>query len=185
MNMDTKTKIATVFMVALLVGTIGYTMYDIGYTQATIHLSESFDTDDSKDFDGYMTFTVTKEDGSSVIAWEGHNSITTAGLNAIREQIAGTQTADFDYIAIGSGTGGTTTLNAEEFRAQGTYATGTTGVYTITYTWNAGTFTAETITEAGCFNAAADGIMLNYQTFSGIALTATDSLEVEFEFTIS
>lgn len=182
MNIDRKTILATVVMASLIIG-MGAVIF--GQNGQILHLTEGIDAGDGTNYEGYMTFTVIKEDGSSVVAWEGSNAITSLGLDAICEQIAGTQTADFDYIAIGTGTGGTTTLNAEAFRAQGTFAAGATGVYTITYTWTAGTFTAETITEAGCLNLAAVGVLLNYQTFTGIALTSTDSLEVEFEFTIS
>ena len=126
-----------------------------------------------------------KEDGSRIIAWEGHNAMTSLGLDYICSQVSGTQAADMDYIAIGEGTGGTTALNDESFRAQGSYTKGATGIYTMDYTWTAGTFSGEVITESGCLNAAAAGILFNYQTFSGITLTSTDSLAVEFEFTFS
>ena len=183
--MNRKTILVSAFMVVLLVGTFGATMYNLGSSNTKpLYLQEGLESGDG-DFEGYMTFTVVKEDGSRIIAWEGHNAITTAGLNAIREQISGTQTADFDYIAIGTGTGGTTALNAEIFRQQGTYAAGATGVFTITEVFTAGTFSGQVVTEAGCLNAASTGILLNYQTFTGITLTVTDSLEVEFEFTIS
>jgi hypothetical protein len=122
------------------------------------------------------------------LAWSEHNVITNAGRNQIRDQIGGTAGNAFDYIAIGSGSGGdasSTTLVTEEFRAQGTYAEPTDYNWTITYTWTAGTFSGETITEAGCLNAAAAGILLNYQDFTGITLSASDSLQVQFEFMVT
>ena len=171
-------------LVALLITTVGFTL---AQNTEILILREQIGAGDGErgDIGAWMTFTVIKEDGSRIIAWEGHNAMTALGLDYICSQVSGTQAADQDYIAIGEGTGGTTTLNNEAFRAQGTYTKGATGIYTIDYTWTAGTFTAETITEAGCLNAAAAGILFNYQTFSGIALTSTDSLAVEFEFTFS
>jgi len=182
--MNKKETIIGLVLVVLLMTTLGFTFAQ----QAKIlDLQEQIGAGDGErgDIGAWMTFTVIHEDGSRVIAWEGHNAMTALGLDYICSQVSGTQAADMDYIAIGSGTGGTTTLNAEEFRAQGTYTKGATGVFTINYTWVATTFDGEVITEAGCLNAAADGILFNYQTFAGITLTATDSLAVEFEFTFS
>ena len=176
--------IVGLLLVALLVTTVGFTLAQQGEIQ---NLREQIGAGDGErgDTGAWMTFTVIKEDGTRIIAWEGHNAMTALGLDYICSQVSGTQAADQDYIAIGTGTGGTTTLNNEAFRAQGTYTKGATGVFTIDYTWTAGTFSGEVITEAGTLNAAAAGILFNYQTFSGITLTSTDSLAVEFEFTFS
>jgi len=171
-------------LVTLLIATLGFTFIQ---RAEILNLQEQIGAGDGErgDIGAWMTFRVIQEDGSSFIAWEGHNAMTPLGLDYICSQVAGTQAADTDYIAIGTGTGGTTTLNNEAFRAQGSYTKGTTGVFTIDYTWVAGTFSGELITEAGTLNAAAAGTLFNYQTFSAITLTATDSLAVEFEFTFS
>ena len=168
----------------LLITTVGFTLAQQGEILA---LQEQIGAGDGErgDIGAWITFTVIKEDGSRIIAWEGHNAMTALGLDYIGVQCAGTALAAMDYIAIGEGTGGTTSLNNEFDRQQGSFTAGATGVYTMDYTWNAGAFSAETITEAGCLNAGAAGVLFNYQTFSGIALTATDSLAVEFEFTFS
>ena len=126
-----------------------------------------------------------------------HNVITYVGLNATRWYLSDQGTVNnnastnaFRWIGIGSGSGGgasSTTLQTEEFRAAATFALvgGVNGNWTLTYTWTAGTFSGETITEAGVFNAAASGILLNYQDFSGITLQSTDSLQVQFMFQVS
>jgi len=126
-----------------------------------------------------------------------HNVITSVGLNASRHHLSdqtwvnnNATTNAFQWIAIGSGTGGgaaSTALQTEEFRASATFAqvASVNGNWTLTYTWTAGTFAGEIITEAGVFNAAAVGILLNYQDFSGITLQSTDSLQVEFMFNIA
>lgn len=126
-----------------------------------------------------------------------HNVMTTVGLNWIRRMIAdqtyvnnNATTNASHYIAIGEGSGGgvgSTTLQTEYARAIGTFAMPSATNWTLTYTWGAGNFSAETITEAGCFDesAADSGILLNYQDFTGIPLGASDSLQVQFEFDVS
>ena len=143
-------------------------------------------------FGSYMTFTVVKEDGSRVLAWAGHNVLTTVGLNACRWMISGVPGTNLNFtgIAIGTGSGGgvgSTALLAEIFRASATFdnITPVAGNWTLTKTWPAGTFSGQLVTEAGVFNWATGGILLNYQDFSAITLTAADSLEVEFEFMIA
>ena len=182
--MERKTILVTAVVAMLLVGTIAIML---GQNNKILNLQEQVGAGDGErgDIGAWMTFTVIKEDGSRIIAFEGHNTMTALGLDYICSQVSGTQAADMDYIAIGTGTGGTTALTAEIFRAQGTYTKGTTGVFTIDYTWTAGTFSGQVVTESGTLNAASTGTLFNYQTFAGITLTATDSLAVEFEFTFS
>lgn len=182
--MERKTLLVTALMALLLVGASAVML---GQNNKILALQEQIGAGDGErgDIGAWMTFTIIKEDGTRIIAWEGHNTMTSLGLDYIGVQCAGTALAAMDYIAIGEGTGGTTALNNEFDRQQGSFTAGATGVYTMDYTWNAGAFSAETITEAGCLNAGAAGVLFNYQTFSGISLTATDSLAVEFEFTFS
>jgi hypothetical protein len=192
-----KTLLVSAIMLILVIGTLATYSYNMGVNNTLndlrdennklLDLVENLGAGDGErgDTGAWMTFTVIHEDGSRVIAWEGHNAMTPLGLDYICEQVSGTQSTDMDWLAIGDGTGGTTTLNNELFRAQGSYTAGSTGVFTIDYTWVATTFSGEVITEAGTLNQASTGVLFNYQTFSGITLTVTDSLAVEFEFTFS
>jgi len=182
--MDKKFITVTAVMALLLVGTFAVLL---GQNNKILALQEQIGAGDGEcgDIGAWITFTVIKEDGTRIEALKIHNAMTALGLDYICEQVSGTQGADMLYIAIGEGTGGTTALNNEAFRALGTYTKGATGVFTVDYTWTAGTFTAETITESGVLNAASVGVLFNYQTFTGIPLTSTDSLAVEFEFTFS
>ena len=188
MNISRKELLATLVICSLLIGTVGLTLVqqaEILSLREQVGSGVAMSGGEKGDLGAWMTFTVIKIDGERIIAWEGHNTMTALGLDYICSQVSGTQGADMLYIAIGEGTGGTTTLTTESFRELGTYTKGTTGVFTADYTFTAGTFTAETITEAGVLNAASTGVLFNYQTFTGIPLTSTDSLAVEFEFTFS
>lgn len=118
------------------------------------------------------------------------NLITNVGRNATRDYLGGTAGASFDYIGVGTGTGGGAGSEALvtpfSTRQQGTYDdTAVAYNFTITTTFAAGFFSDTTITESAVFNASSSGIMLNYQSFSGIVLSAADSLQVIFEFMIS
>lgn len=154
------------------------------------YLSEHSGLDSEvKTVSGHLTVLVLREGETDwQLAWSEHNVITNAGKNQIRDQIGGTAGAAFDYIAIGTGSGGgvsSTALVTEFTRQQGTYAEPVDYNWTITYTFGAGTFSGTTITEAGCLNAAASGTLLNYQDFTGITLQSGDSLQVQFEFMVS
>lgn len=170
---------------------VGYIAFDQGrYYQQTY--DENIGLQKVAPFGAYMSFLVIHEDGSSVLAWSGHNTMTTVGLNACRWYISGVPAANanFTWIAIGTGSGGgvgSTALATEAFRASATFENTTTaaGNWTLTYTWTAGTFSGEAITEAGVLNAATGGILLNYQDFAAITLSASDSLQVTFEFEIA
>jgi hypothetical protein len=117
-----------------------------------------------------------------------HNVITNAGRTALRGHIGDTAVAVWDYLAIGTGTGGgvgSTTLETEFAREQGTYATVGSYNFTITYEWGPGNFSGQTITELGVLNAAAAGTLLNYDdSFSRGPLQSTDSLEVTVNFQV-
>jgi hypothetical protein len=123
------------------------------------------------------------------LAWSEHNFLTDEGRLYICDQIGGTSGTAADYIAVGTGTGGgvgDTDLQTQfSTRQQGTFAEPVAYNWTITTTFAAGFFDGEVITEAACFDAAAVGNMLNYQDFSGITLSAADSLQVQFEFIVT
>jgi hypothetical protein len=129
-----------------------------------------------------------------------HNTMCNIGLNETRNMIAdqtyvnnNASTNAFRYINIGTGSGGgaSSTNLTTLFDCQvGTFAevSGVVGNWTLTYTWTAGAFSGETITEAGVSDIAlSDGsaIILNYQDFTGITLQSTDSLQVQFMFQVS
>ena len=93
----------------------------------------------------------------------------------------------WDYIAIGTGSGGgvgSSTLVAETHRAQGTYATVGSYNFTITYEWGAGNFSGQTITECGVLNSNSGGTLLNYDDSFSRTLESTDSLEVVVNFQV-
>jgi hypothetical protein len=93
-----------------------------------------------------------------------------------------------EYIAIGTGAtspvAGNTTLGTEVARS--TLQAGTQpDQYTdrVQATFAAGVGTG-TITEAGRFNASSAGTLVGRQTFTGIVKSATDSLQITYDFTI-
>lgn len=133
------------------------------------------------------------DESSFTLAHSGHNVMCTAGLNWIRDMLANQTTATSSdntshYIAIGTGSGGgagSSALQSEFDRQIGTYAEPVAGNWTLTYTWTAGSFDSDTISEAGCINDSSGGVLLNYQDFTGILLNSGDSLQVQFEFQVS
>lgn len=178
---------ATIIMFCLIVGTIAFS-FDYGHK---VGINEGLDLNrhDTSGLTYVGQITVIKTSGNGdVLKTSFHNFITNAGLLAICDYIGGTSGNPFDYIAIGTGEGQTTsstTLATEAFRAQGTFAEPVAYNWTITYTFPASTFDGENITEFGCFNAGTGGTMLNYQSDGGRVLTATDSLQVIIEFMVS
>ena len=126
-------------------------------------------------------------DGELVSSEAHHNVITNAGRTALRGHIGDTTVAVWDYIAIGTGSGGgvgSTTLVTETHRAQGTYATVGSYNFTITYEWGAGNFSSQTITECGVLNSNSGGTLLNYDDSFSRTLESTDSLEVVVNFQV-
>lgn len=117
------------------------------------------------------------------------NIIVAGGFDYICQQVSGTASTPMNYIAVGTGSVtpviGNTTLGAESARVLGAYAhTAGTQVFTVTATFNPGVATAA-ITEAGVFNAASAGTMLDRVTFSVINKGANDTLTATFQFTLS
>lgn len=93
----------------------------------------------------------------------------------------------YDYIAIGTGTtaaaAGDTALGTEQMREAGTGTQVTTTVTNDTAhlesTFNITSTLA--ITEAGMFNAASSGTMLNRQVFSAVNVVDGDTLVVKWD----
>lgn len=114
------------------------------------------------------------------------NAITALGDAHVADQMSDQGGAAMSHMAVGSGTGGTTTLNAEEARValdsttQGTGGDDNDVVYVATF--GAGVGTAA-LTEAGIFNDASVGTLFTYATFAAINKAAGDSLEITWTVT--
>jgi len=114
------------------------------------------------------------------------NTITTKGKAITAEQLGGTTTAPVTAIAIGIGTGGTTTLNSEIVTAGGqrgaatvtnttTTTTGDTEQWVKTFSFT-GSFA---VTEEGLLdNNTSGGNLMAYQTFSAVTIVDTDTLQI-------
>jgi hypothetical protein len=127
--------------------------------------------------------------------WYSHNITVNAGLEWVKSVIsnngdteAGT---DFmEYVAVGSNNtspaAGDTTLNTEITtsglgRAIGTYASGATGVCTVTKSFSV--TGSETVEEAGLFDDPTAGTMLARVLTGTTSVSNGDTLEVEWTIT--
>jgi len=139
---------------------------------------------------GTLTLELRDENGKLKETRRKDNIIVSSGFDFICQQVSGTAvTTAMTYIAVGTGSTapviGNTALGAETARVNGTYAhTGGTQVFTVSATFNPGVATAA-IQEAGVFNAASAGTMLDRVTFSVINKGANDTLTATFQFTLS
>lgn len=114
-----------------------------------------------------------------------HNSVTTAGKNMIADRLLASPSLGVPtHMAIGTGTGGTTTLNTELDRNALTTKTRSGAVVTMVGDWAAGDGTGA-ITEAGIFDASSSGNMHTYSSFSVINKGASDTLSITWTLTIS
>lgn len=143
--------------------------------------------------EGRWKLEVIGPDGKVKEQRAARNLIVTAGLNHIRSFLLDSVTPSAEvrmgWIAIGSDatavSAANTTLGTELARgAVSTYTAGGTGVATIDRTFGAGVGTG-TITEAGVFNNATTGTMLNRVTFAAVTKGAGDSLKVTFTLTLA
>ena len=180
--------IVGLLLVALLITTVGYTLAQQSeINNLRLQIDDKIPFSDNEDDWGATFYFKVYRFGFLLSEEAYHNVITNAARTALRGHIGDTTVAVWDYIAIGTGTGGSatsTTLVTEAFRSQGTYATVGSYNFTITYEWAAGTFSGETITEAGVLNAAAAGTLLNYDDNFSRTLQSTDSLEVIVNFQV-
>jgi len=126
--------------------------------------------------------------GEVIYTFADENVITNAGRVALTGHIGDTAIAVFDYIQVGTGTGGdaasTDLVTPFSTRGQGTYAYVASYNFTITYEFAPGFFGGETITETGCFNAVTGVTMLSYDDSFSRTLTSSDSLEIVFNFQV-
>jgi hypothetical protein len=184
-----KKEIALGFLViALLFSTVGFMVYQQNQIQQLqLELNEVIPLNEFRDWGATIYMNVYR-DGVLLSQEAYHNVITNAGRTALRGHIGDSAVAEWNYLAIGNGTGGgvgSTTLVDEFSRYQGTYAPVGSYNFTITFEWTAGNFSGETITECGVLNAAAAGTLLNYDdSFSRGPLQSTDSLEVVVNFQV-
>jgi hypothetical protein len=113
------------------------------------------------------------------------NTVTTAGLNGIADQILDSPSLGVPtHMAIGEGTGGTTTLNDELDRNALTSKTRLNAVVTMVGDWAAGDGTGA-LTEAGTLTASSGGELWTYTTFSVVNKGAADGLSINWTLTIS
>lgn len=116
-----------------------------------------------------------------------HNLVTNAGLNAVAGLIA----AEFDYLAIGTGTtaaNATDTALETEFTRENVIATSEgTGVIEYDHVFEVGTGVSEEITEVGLFNSATEtgSTMLNRAVDTAFTLDEDNPLRVVGTITVS
>lgn len=120
---------------------------------------------------------------------EIHNAVTNAGKYGIADQVlASPSLGKPTHVELGTGTGGTTKLNAYVVgsRTAFTSKTRTDGVVTMVTDFGAGVGTGS-ITEAGTFDSATQdgGNMWLYASFTAITKGATDTLKITWTLTIS
>lgn len=138
---------------------------------------------------GALTLTLFKADGTVEVTHKD-NIIVNAGFDLICDSLgAASRPAVLGYIGVGTGSvtpaAADTALGTQTVRQAATYAhTAGTKVFTMTTTFAAGVATAA-LTEAGVFNAAAAGTMLDRVTFPVINKGASDTLQAVFTFTLA
>lgn len=144
------------------------------------------DTTKTKD---NVKVTLRDKDGKIKQQITGHNLVVTTGLNHIADQLASSPSEGaMSHMAVGTGTNavtaGDTALQTELNRQSLSSRTADDNTVTYVANWGAGTGTGA-ITEYGIFNAASDGVMLARFVDDVINKGANDTLQVEWEVTIS
>lgn len=175
-----KRKALDVLFVLCLLSSLGIIAYQQAHIQR-LEVGDVIPINESADW-GATVYMRIYRDGFLLSEESHHNVITNAGRSALRGHIGDSAIAEWNYLAIGTSTGGdasSTTLENEYSRYQGAYATVGSYNFTITFTWTAGNFSGQTIVEYGLLNAAASGTLLSYNDdFSRGPLTASDTLQV-------
>lgn len=139
---------------------------------------------------GALTLMLTKANGEVEVT-QKDNIIVDVGFDFIADAIgkAASRPGVMGYIAVGTGTAAAattqTTLGTEVSRLAATYAhTAGAKTFTFTTTFADGVATGA-LTEAGVFNAASAGIMLDRVVFPVVNKGADDTLTAVFTFTMS
>ena len=146
--------------------------------------------DETMRLHGAMTLIVSRANGDTETIYRD-NLIVNVGFDFIADAIgkSASRPAVMGYIALGTGTTAAAATQSELVteldRNAATYAH-TAGAKTFTFTadFPAGDGTGA-ITEAGVFNAATAGIMLDRVVFPVVNKGADDSLTAVFTFTMS
>lgn len=121
-----------------------------------------------------------------------YNTVTTVGLSECAKLLGGIAADPISHMAIGTGTGGTTALAAEITTGGGQRAAVTPTSQTTTsagdtvQSVNTFTFSSSfAVTEEGLFNAATNGDMIAYRTFSAVNVASGDSLQMTHKVVLS
>jgi hypothetical protein len=200
-----QTLFLTIGVMALLLSMVGITAYYMAGKAYERGFREGVVVNQKKDTQnplaGYLYVSVMRGGQEKYIMhWEGPNAITDVGRNLSRHLLGddtyvnnNATTHAFEWLNIGTGNGGgssSTNLTTYFDGQQATFTVvqGVTGNFTMQYLWSAGSFSGETIQEAGMsdldlFDSTAT--LFNYQDFTGITLQSTDSLNMTFEFSIT
>lgn len=141
---------------------------------------------------GRVTFRLFDKNGRLKYEDVVENGITDDGYDLVAQLLAGAGGNKLSHVGIGDdGTAFASTqtdLLGTSYRKSASYAhTGGTVIFTMTASWGvnepiAGTFGVQ---ETGLFNAATGGDMLSRLTRSVLNKQADDTLEVEYEITMS
>lgn len=139
--------------------------------------------------DGVMNGVLTHKDGTKEKVCR-HNLIVAGGFDFICDAMgASTRPDNMAYIAVGKGTDAVdaeqTSLGSEITRQKASYEhTEGTKIFTLRAKFAEGVGTGA-LTEAGVFNAASGGTMLDRVTFAVVNKGADDTFEATFQFTLS
>lgn len=118
-----------------------------------------------------------------------HNLIVDNGLTRIADLIGKQSTSGFDYIGIGTDNtapaNGNTALGTEVERELASISKPATNQVKYVKVFTFGTGVSHTITEAGLFDAASSGTMLNRLTFTGKDVDTNTDLSVTVTITVS
>lgn len=145
------------------------------------------DSIEANSMDLNYTMHAVLRDASGAVKQEQtvHNTVTTAGKNAIADQLLASPTLGKPtHMGIGTGTPSGTALGTEIDRNALTSKTRSGAVVTMVGDWAAGDGTGA-ITEAGVSDASSAGNTLLTTSFSTINKGASDTLQITWTLTIS
>jgi hypothetical protein len=136
-----------------------------------------------------MRLELRDKDGNLKDVREVHNTVTSAGKYGLMDQVLGTPTLQkLGWMELGTGTGGTTLLNAYATGSRTAFTSKTrlNAVVTVVADFAAGVGTGA-ITEAGVFDVVTQNTvnMWMYATFSVINKGINDSLSISWTLTAS
>lgn len=127
--------------------------------------------------------------GLTVLHDQGHNLVTSAGLNLIRDRLRGVTLVEaLSHFAVGTGTtaaaAGDTALEAEVHRDVYTQVTLSAAAILIRYYLGPNDANGHTLQEAGLLNAASGGT-LYARRILGSPIVKTIDVAATFEWTLS